>query len=148
MIRELITIFERDLQKLKLEIDSFQTEENLWKTTGQITNSAGNLALHLTGNLNHYVGSLLGKTGYVRNRPAEFDSKNVQVAELLAGIGEVSQTVSQTLGGLSEQDLSKPYPKPVFGYEMTTSFMLIHLSTHLSYHLGQINYLRRILETN
>lgn len=148
MIRELITIFERDLQKLKLEIDSFQTEENLWKTTGQITNSAGNLALHLTGNLNHYVGSLLGKTGYVRNRPAEFDSKNVQVAEILAGIDEVSHTVSQTLEGLSEQDLSKPYPEPVFGYEMTTSFMLIHLSTHLSYHLGQINYLRRILETN
>ena len=146
MILELITIFERDLHKLKQEIDSFQKEENLWKTTGNISNSAGNLALHLTGNLNHYIGSLLGNTGYVRNRPLEFDSKNVQIEELLAGIGEVSKTVSKTLGGLNEQDLSKPYPEQVFGYEMTTSFMLMHLATHLSYHLGQINYLRRILE--
>ncbi|PWN06300.1 DinB family protein [Rhodohalobacter mucosus] len=146
MIRELITIFERDLQKLKLEIESFQKEENLWKTTGRISNSAGNLALHLTGNLNHYIGSILGNTGYVRNRTAEFDSKNVQVAELLEGLDKASQTVSQTLRSLSERDLSKPYPEPVFGYEMTTSFMLIHLSTHLSYHLGQINYLRRVLE--
>ena len=146
MIKELITIFERDLYKLKQEVAAFQSEENLWKTTGNVTNSAGNLALHLTGNLNHYVGHLLGNTGYVRDRASEFGSKLIPSEELISGIDQVSETVTQTLRNLHEEDLSRPYPEQVFGYEMTTSFMLIHLSTHLSYHLGQINYLRRVLE--
>lgn len=146
MIPELITIYKRDLNKLKSEIKSFRLEENLWKTTGSIINPAGNLALHLIGNLNHYIGYYLGNTGYVRNRDSEFETKQLPANQLLADIDAVNEVVEETLRNLNETDLSAPYPDKVFGYEMTTSFMLMHLSSHLSYHLGQINYIRRTLD--
>ena len=132
--QEIITIFERDLQKLKAEIQAFQAEDNLWKTTGTITNSAGNLALHLTGNLNHYVGYHLGHSGYERNRPAEFESKHVSKEKLLTDIDEVTAMITQTLRSLNEDDLTANYPEKLFEIPMTTSFMLIHLATHLNYH--------------
>lgn len=146
MINELITIYKRDLTKLKKEINSFRLEENLWKTTGSVINPAGNLSLHLIGNLNHYIGHHLGNTGYVRDRVSEFGAKNFPANKLNADIDDVSEVIEQTLTNLSKTDLNTPYPEEVFGYEMTTSFMLMHLSTHLSYHLGQINYIRRILD--
>ena len=146
MIHELIAIYKRDLTKLKKELKSFRLEENLWITTGSITNPAGNLALHLTGNLNHFIGHHLGNTGYVRDRDSEFGAKNIPVIKLITGIDDVSEVIEQTLRNLSKTDLSAPYPEEVFGYEMTTSFMLLHLSSHLTYHLGQINYIRRILD--
>lgn len=147
MTRELIHIFSRDLEKLKSEISSFQKEENLWKVKGAVNNSAGTLALHLIGNLNHFIGHILGNSGYVRDRQAEFNSKHLPVVELISGIEEVSEVVTQTLQNISDDELSKPYPEQVFGFEMTHCYMLIHLSTHLSYHLGQINYIRRMLES-
>jgi uncharacterized damage-inducible protein DinB len=148
MTRELIHIFSRDLEKLKSEISSFRKEENLWKVEGAVNNSAGTLALHLIGNLNHFIGHILGNSGYVRDRQAEFNSKHLPVDELISGIEEVSEVVTQTLQNISDDELSKPYPEQVFGFEMTHSYMLIHLSTHLSYHLGQINYIRRIVDEN
>lgn len=146
IIQEIITIFERDLQKLKAEIEAFQSDDNLWKTTGTITNSAGNLALHLTGNLNHYIGHLLGHSGYIRNRPAEFESKHVPKEKLLKDIDGVTEVITQTLRNLNKDDLTANYPEKLFEKPMTTSFMLIHLVTHLNYHRGQINYIRRVLE--
>lgn len=146
MVDELIIIYKRDLDKLKNEIRSFRLEENLWKTTGSITNSAGNLSLHLIGNLNNYIGHHLGNTGYVRDRDSEFGNKNIPADKLIAEIDDVSEVVEQTLRNLSQTDLNAPYPEEVFGYEMTNSFMLMHLSSHLSYHLGQINYIRRALD--
>lgn len=146
MIDELTTIYKRDLDKLKNEIQSFQLEENLWKTTGSVINPAGNLSLHLIGNLNHYIGHHLGNTGYVRDRDSEFSTKNIPAEKLIADIDDVSEVVEQTLRNLSQIDLNAPYPEEVLGYETKTSFMLMHLSSHLSYHLGQINYIRRILD--
>lgn len=146
MIHELITIYKRDLSKLKNEIQSFRLEENLWVTKGSISNSAGNLSLHLIGNLNHYIGHHLGNTGYVRDRDSEFRTKNLSAKKLVADIEDLSEVVEQTLRNFSKTDLNAPYPEEVFGYEMTTSFMLMHLSSHLSYHLGQINYIRRLLD--
>lgn len=146
MIPELIKIYKRDLDKLKSEIKSFRLEENLWITTGTIINPAGNLSLHLTGNLNQFIGRHLGNTGYVRDRNSEFGAKHIPSDKLIAGIDEVSEVIEKTLINLSKTDLNAPYPEEVFGYEMTTSFMLLHLSSHLSYHLGQINYIRRVLD--
>jgi uncharacterized damage-inducible protein DinB len=146
MIEELITIYKRDLNKLKNEIEAFQFEDHLWKAPRSVSNSAGNLALHITGNLNHYIGAILGKTGYERNRPAEFEKNEIPKKELITGIMNVSDVVEKTLNDFEDASLASQYPRNVFGYEMTNSFMLIHLATHLSYHIGQINYIRRVLE--
>ncbi|KYG82829.1 DUF1572 family protein [Roseivirga echinicomitans] len=143
-ISELIS---RDLDRLSNEVESYSKEENLWITEGQITNTAGNLALHICGNLQHFIGAVLGKTGYERNRDFEFSGKNVSRTELLNSIQETKTTVSDTLQRLPESVLNYPYPQRIFNNkEMSTLFFLIHLQGHLNYHLGQINYHRRILD--
>lgn len=146
MLQDLTTILIRDLEKLYHEMDAFKDEANIWKTTGSITNSAGNLCLHLCGNLNTYIGATLGNSGYVRNRPAEFSRKDVAKAELLQEVEKTRNIVARTLQQLHDKDLEKVYPEPVLGNPMTTGFFLVHLTAHLSYHLGQANYLRRVLE--
>lgn len=148
MLKEsLIALFNRDLNKLKFEIEAYQEEESIWLIDQQVLNSAGNLCLHLVGNLNTFVGGELGKTGYVRDRPLEFSLKNVPRAELIRKVEDTIAVVITTLQGLSEADMNDKYPlvKVVEGGD-TIGFMLIHLATHLSYHLGQINYHRRLLD--
>lgn len=140
-------IFKRDLEKLAVEIDSFKNEKNLWKTKGTITNSAGNLCLHLIGNLNHFIGETIGKSRYVRDREAEFNDKDVDKDQLLKMILETKNVVASTIKTFEKEKLQATYPINVFGDAMTYEFFIIHLTTHLSYHLGQINYLRRIIDT-
>lgn len=149
MLRKVLAeIYERDLDKLKAEIEGYSDEADLWKTADGITNSAGTLCLHLTGNLRHFFGAILGGSGYVRDRDAEFASRNVPRNEMLADIDEAKEIVLGTLAGLTEADLDKPYPVEVFGHPMTTGYFLTHLSTHFNYHLGQLNYHRRILASD
>ncbi|MEO8042678.1 MAG: DinB family protein [Acidobacteriota bacterium] len=146
MLKEiLIELCERDLNKLKTEIEQFENEADLWKTSGAVTNSAGNLCQHLTGNLQHFFGAVLGGTGYVRNRDAEFAAKGTTRVDLLADIDAAMDSVKITLAKLSDEDFAKTYPVEVFGKPMTTGSFLTHLTTHLNYHLGQINYHRRLL---
>lgn len=133
-------IYLRDLEKIKTEIASYKNEENLWKTIGDIKNSAGNLSLHICGSLKHFIGTVLGKSGYVRKRDEEFSKKNVPICEFMAEIDLTINAVKKTLNELKEEDLKKTYPINAYGYEMTTGFFLTHLTTHLNYHLGQINY--------
>jgi uncharacterized damage-inducible protein DinB len=146
MLRKvLIELYERDLGKLKDEIGQYTDEADIWKTSEGITNSAGNLCLHLTGNLKHFFGAVLGGSGYVRDRDAEFADKNVSRTEMMADIDEALDVVGSTLAGLTEEDLEKNYPIEVYGHPMTTGFFLASLTTHFNYHLGQINYHRRLL---
>lgn len=147
MIDELTHIFNRDLDRLTGEINAFEQEDNLWKTTGRIQNCAGNLCLHIAGNLNTYIGTNLGDTGYVRDRPAEFNRKNVPRRELVQQVGETGVMISTVLGRMDEKQLEEEYPEQVLdGSVVTNGFFLVHLAGHLAYHLGQINYLRRVLE--
>lgn len=141
----LIEIFERDLAKLKAEVEAYNNEGDLWRVEGEIANSAGNLCLHLAGNLRHFFGTVLGGTDYVRDRDAEFASKFVPRATLLAEVDAAAREVRTVLEKITDEDLQKNYPIEVFGHPMTTEFFVIHLATHLNYHLGQINYHRRIL---
>ena len=145
MIETLKTLFNRDLKKLKLEIESYQNESKIWCIDNNISNSAGNLCLHLIGNLNTYIGAQIGKTNYIRNRELEFSDKDVPRALLIAQIEATIQTVNDALALLTEEDLKKEYPILVFESKTSTEFLLIHLTTHLSYHLGQINSHRRLL---
>jgi uncharacterized damage-inducible protein DinB len=147
LIKILAQLFQRDLEKLKTEIISYKDEKKIWEVSVDIKNSAGNLCLHVCGNLQHFVGAVLGNSGYVRKRDEEFSNKNVPVDEMIQEIDKTLQIVTQTLNELKEEKLDETFPINVFGYEMTTGFFLTHLTTHLSYHLGQINYHRRLLDT-
>jgi hypothetical protein len=146
MLKEsLLEIFERDLNKLKDEISLYKDETSLWIVKKEISNSAGNLCLHLIGNLNHFVGAELGQTGYIRNRENEFAAKNTSAKVLINYIENTIEIVKHTLENLSEEDLKKDFPQQKVGKVVKTDFMLLHLITHFNYHLGQINYHRRLL---
>ncbi len=141
----LIEIFDRDLNKLITEINLYKDEERLWIIKDGIGNSAGNLCLHLIGNLSHFIGAILGNTCYVREREKEFSLKNIPRKELIQSIENTITVVKESLSKLSATDFEKLFPLEVFGKPLTTGFMLLHLTTHLAYHLGQINYHRRLL---
>jgi len=146
LIEPLIEIFERDLNKLINELNLYKDENNLWVIRPGVSNSSGNLALHLIGNLNHFIGATLGHTGYVRYRDDEFTLKNIPRADIIINIQNCILVVKNTLSHLPADELEKNFPIEVFGKVTTTIFMLIHLTTHLSYHLGQINYHRRLID--
>ena len=146
MLKEpLLQIFERDLNKLKDEISFYKDEKSLWINKNEISNSAGNLCLHLLGNLNHFIGTVLGNTGYVRNRENEFAAKNISREELVIEIEKTILVVTKTLNNLSSEDFEKDFPVQKHGEIVKTDFMLLHLLTHFNYHLGQINYHRRLI---
>lgn len=139
----LIDLYSRDLERLKAEVEQYANEADMWKISGEISNSAGNLTLHIIGNLKHFFGAILGGSGFVRDRDAEFSNAGVSREEMLTEIDSASAIVKTTLEKLNEEDLAKIYPIEVFGQSMTTEFFIVHLATHLNYHLGQINYHRR-----
>ncbi|WP_374446318.1 DinB family protein [Epilithonimonas sp.] len=146
IIESLKSLYNRDLNKLKFEIESYKSEGSIWKIDKNISNSAGNLCLHLVGNLNTYIGAELGKTGYIRHRDLEFSLKDIPKTELIEKVESTIKMIDSTLDGLSQEDLGKDYPTEALGYKMTTGYFLIHLLSHLNYHLGQINYHRRLLD--
>ena len=147
MLKETLQVlFERDLKKLKSEIESYQNESNIWKTDKSISNSAGNLCLHIIGNLNWFVGAQFGNTGYIRQRELEFSLKNIPRVELLQEIDKTMLMLDETLLKVTNDQLEAEYPILVFKQNTSTYYFLIHLTTHLAYHLGQINYHRRLLD--
>ncbi len=141
---EFKTLFARDLGKLKEEINLYASEEQLWITDGEIKNSAGNLAMHLCGNLQHFIGHVLGGSAYERDRAFEFNGRMTREAL----VSEVLKTEEALIGYFetaSDEDYSADYPLEVFGYKMSNLHFIMHLMGHLNYHLGQVNYHRRIL---
>ena len=146
LVQIIRTLFRRDLNRLKQEIELYRNEGIIWHTERGIANSAGNLCLHLVGNLNTYIGAELGKTGYIRHRELEFSLKNIPRAELLQKVAETILVVENALDTLTVEQLDEEYPMLVFDEKTTTGYLLVHLTTHLSYHLGQINYHRRLLD--
>jgi uncharacterized damage-inducible protein DinB len=146
LLETLKDLFTRDLTKLKSEIENYTREENIWMVDKHIANSAGNLCLHLIGNLNTYIGKELGGTNYIRNRDLEFSLKNIPRSELVNKISGAIEMVEQVLTSLNEVELSKEYPILVLDTKTSTEYLLVHLATHLAYHLGQVNYHRRFLD--
>ena len=140
--------FQHHLTKLKAELEKYPSDEGLWKMAPGINNCAGNLCHHLLGNLNHYIGHALGDTGYVRNRPEEFGIKDVPRADYYKWIAETHEMLGTVITNI--QDLSAPYPDGIFPRKGNVHYILLQMLTHVDYHLGQINYHRRMLfpETN
>ena len=145
LIKTLTSLYHRDLDKLKEELNGYTNEEDMWILDKGIANSAGTLCVHLIGNLNHFIGAQLGNTGYIRQRDKEFSVRNVSINTMLQQIDEVKKVIETTLTQLTSADLQAEYGLLVFRESMTTEYFLLHLSAHLNYHLGQINYHRRLL---
>jgi uncharacterized damage-inducible protein DinB len=146
LIETLKILFNRDLIKLKSEIESYKNEAALWVVDKSIANSAGNLCLHLIGNLNTYIGATLGGSNYIRHRELEFSLKDIPKQELIKMIEATTIVVNETLDKITDEQLNSEYPMLVFQEKTSTEFFLVHLTTHLTYHLGQINYHRRLLD--
>lgn len=146
MLKEaLIQKYESDLGLVVEELEKYGNEEDIWIVDKGISNSAGNLALHLIGNINHFFGANLGGTGYVRERDLEFSEKGITRDELVNGIRDTAKVLSETFSNLSDEDLHSDYPEEIFGGTHKTIAICIYMLTHLNYHLGQINYHRRLL---
>ena len=135
----------RDLTALKNEIAAYNSEGSLWVIEKGISNAAGNLCLHIVGNLNTYIGAQLGNSGYIRNRELEFSLKDIAKADLILKIEATITVVIATLDNMSDSELEHEYPLLVLDHKTSTGYFLMHLTTHLAYHLGQINYHRRLV---
>jgi hypothetical protein len=140
--QELAALFARDLAKLRQEIEAFG--DHLWTVLPGVTNSGGNLALHLEGNLREYIGRQLGGIAYERKRPLEFSTKDLPAADLAARIASLEVAIPAIVSQLTDDSLSAIYPENVLGEPLSTRRFLVHIHGHLTYHLGQLNYLRRI----
>lgn len=142
----LAAFFERDINKMIEEIKAFKKDENIWRTSGTIKNSCGNLALHIIGGSNYLIGKQLGRTDFIRNRDNEFIEKNIPRDFLISELEKLRILIRKIFTNLTEQEMESDFPIPFDNANNPTSYVLIQLLTHLNYHLGQINYLRRALE--
>lgn len=137
--------FIKNLETLQDELNMFKNENDIWKLSGSINNTCGNLAMHLCGNLNHYIGFAIGKNGYTRNRDLEFSIKGLSRDEILDNIKSTIDNIRPVLEKLTQEDLLKKYYYDFFGEGATIDYVLMRLASHFTYHLGQINYFRRLL---
>jgi hypothetical protein len=135
----------RELRALERELNAYQTDEQVWLLPPGLPNSGGTLALHAAGNLQHFVGTILGGTSYVRDRDAEFQRRDVPRAELIDGLRRAEAVVRETLTKLDPARLGEPYPLPVLNRRLDTGDFMMHLATHLAYHTGQVDFHRRIV---
>jgi hypothetical protein len=142
---EISRLLARELATLRDELLAYPDERAIWSVPKGVPNSAGNLALHLTGNLRWFIGAQLGATGYVRDRDAEFSRRDVPRAELIAQVEAAADEVTRALAALDPSALDAQYPLEVGGIRLTTGRFLLHLEGHFAYHLGQLDYHRRVV---
>ncbi len=140
--KDLAALFRRDLSRLIQQIEAFPSDQALWQTIPGVSNSAGNLALHVEGNLREYIGRQLGQLPYSRERPLEFSLKGIGRAELSARLAELRRIIPPIIEALSSQQMEMEYPEVVLDAAMPTQQFLMHLYGHLNWHRGQIYYLR------
>jgi hypothetical protein len=138
-------ILDRDLATLRREVEAYPDERDLWRELPGITNVGGTLVLHLAGNIQHYLGARLGNNGYRRDRPAEFARRDVPRSELVREIEAARAAVKAACTTLSESQLAADFPEVVGGSRVKTGDYLAHLTTHFAYHLGQLDYHRRVV---
>jgi hypothetical protein len=141
LVRSVAAILDRDLRALAREVEAYPDERGLWRLLPGVANSGGTLALHLAGNVQHYLGARLAGTGYVRDRPAEFADREVPREEILRRIEAARAAVAAAAA--ARPGLESDFPEVVGGARVATGEYLIHLVSHFAYHLGQIDYHRR-----
>jgi uncharacterized damage-inducible protein DinB len=139
------SLMSRELASYSRELDLFPDESLIWATVPGVLNSVGNLALHVAGNLQHYVGATLGDTGYIRNRDLEFSARGLSREALRAELSTADRVVTTVLADFPEARLQETYPDILGGVHLSTGLFLQHLASHLAFHIGQVGYLRRVL---
>lgn len=142
---DLSTLFRRDLTRLVKQIEAFQDTAILWSHARGVTNSAGNLVLHIEGNLREYIGRQLGNVDYSRDRQFEFAATGLPKEDLLYRIEDLKPLITLVLESFTEERMKSPYPEDVLSCQLSVEDFLIHLYGHLNWHLGQIDSLRRVL---
>jgi uncharacterized damage-inducible protein DinB len=145
LTRILQTLLLRELAAVRRSVEAYPDDASIWAHPAGLPNAAGTLVLHLAGNLRSYIGTALGGGSYVRDRPAEFSRRNVPRAELLAELDATTAEIARTLPTLTDEMLSRPFPQPIGGHMLGADVFLTHMATHLAYHLGQIDYHRRVV---
>jgi hypothetical protein len=136
-------IMVRELRGMKNELLAYQDEGDIWRSLPGLPNTAGTVALHVAGNLQHFVGAQLGKSGYVRDREAEFGRRDVPVSEMVKELDRTVAALDAAFAKLEEELMDRPFPQEIAGVRPTVGDFLVHLVAHLAYHLGQIDYHRR-----
>ncbi len=144
LTKSIAGILARDLKALRREIEAYPDERQLWRTVPGLPNTGGTLALHLAGNLRHFIGARLGGDGYVRDRAAEFGRRDVPRAELLREIAAAERALD-ALGKLDDAAVAADFPDAIGGTRVANGDLLIHWAVHFAYHLGQIDYHRRVV---
>jgi uncharacterized damage-inducible protein DinB len=148
LVAAVAAILDRDLQALAREVAAYPDDRALWATPTGITNSGGTLAIHLAGNIRHYLGATLGGTGYRRDRPAEFAARDVPRDTILGQIEEARAAVRAAAARASDDRQDEDYPEVIAGVRVAMGEYLIHLVSHFAYHLGQLDYHRRVVTGN
>jgi len=143
--QDIARILVRELEGFARELQMFPDDASVWTTVPGVTNSAGNLALHVAGNLQYHIGTIFGGTGYVRDRDAEFSRRSGSRAEILAELDAAIRVVRHVLPGISRERFDGEFPEPVMGMRFRTSLLMLHLCAHAGFHLGQAGYLRRVI---
>lgn len=133
----------RELRAVRRELEAYPDDASVWQAIPGLPNTGGTLALHLAGNIQHFFGAILGRDSYKRNRDAEFARREVPRRELLAGIDAAIASVERTFASLTDEQLSATYPEPIANRKVSAAVFLVHLTSHLAYHLGQLDYHRR-----
>lgn len=131
--------------RLRKQLEALPSDELLWKGVPGIANPIGNLVLHLEGNLREYVGRQLGQRVYHRQRNAEFTATSIAREELISRMDELLVLIPSIVAELSAEQMNQTYPENVLGTPLPIGEFLIHLYGHLNWHLGQVDYLRRVL---
>jgi uncharacterized damage-inducible protein DinB len=139
------TMVLRELAAVRRSVEAYPNDESLWILPSGLPNAGGTLVLHLAGNLQHYFGAVLGGSAYQRDRPAEFSRRDVPRAEMLAELDAARVAIEHTIPQLTEEVLAAPYPERIAGHVVTTDIFLVHLASHVAYHLGQLDYHRRVV---
>ena len=146
MLRSAIsTVLLRELGAVRRSIEAYPDDTSLWAERPGIPNAGGTLALHVAGNLRHFVGLRLGQIAYARDRDAEFSRRDATRAAIVAEIDAAREAVERALAATSDTMFEAPYPEPVAGRNVSTGAFLVHLVAHLAYHLGQLDYHRRVV---
>lgn len=136
-------IIDRDLGVLEREISLYPDDASLWMAVEGQPTLGGNLALHLAGNLRHFIGEVLGGSGFKRDREGEFNARGLSRAAVIAEIRRTKAEVAEALSKLDVESLNKCFPEAIRGHELPTRMVLVHLCTHLAFHSGQLDYHRR-----
>jgi hypothetical protein len=138
-------MLQRELAAVKRSVEAYPDDATLWVHPQGLPNAGGTIALHVAGNLQHYLGAKLGKSGYVRNRDAEFARRGVSREDIIAELDAAAAAIDRGIGAVTDDVLTSAYPEQMGGKSVRTGDFLVHLLAHLAYHLGQLDYHRRVV---